>query len=286
MTKKIVFGAALALVIVGLAAPSASASCNPPRSSSSFGASNTYFVPSIPIPAGSTVVGRIWSGATELTGTCNVANGAAQGTMFYFYGPGVGFRQDLGDACVPGTNCPGADMSLQVTVTNPAGQSETLLSKATYVPAGATQYDFSTPSGNQAMGSNRPRATSSSRVGPTVNVNLGIDAANAYAYNGAAADITGYNIVSASGAADPGSLASAYTFRTLVPAPGGTAASSPLAVDCSNINQDQWVATQIVTAAGPSNTVSGRTRVNCNPALANPKYNVVPKKGMGSTTQN
>jgi hypothetical protein len=104
MTKKIVFGAALVLVIAGLAAPNASALCNPPKFASTYNSATlaaSYWHTSL--PAGSTLVGKLWSSTGDHTGTCNTT---AQIPMLYFGAtPGdVGFTLAMGDPCVVG--CP------------------------------------------------------------------------------------------------------------------------------------------------------------------------------------
>ena len=182
--------------------------------------------------------------------------------------------------------CPSGSLKLQVTVSNALGETQTLTTAASENAAAAVQFDFS-DAGNLAMGNYpRPRATSSSRTGTNVNLGVGIDAIAPFAYNGTAADITGYNIRSASGPSDPGPLASSYAqVGTTIPAAGGVAATGAAVLDCSVLANDQWVAIQAVTVAGPSNAVGARTRVKCNPALANPNYKILPKKSIGSTTQ-
>ena len=276
MSKKILFGAALALVIVGLAAPSASAACNPPKSLSTYNSGTGAYSYWHTTLVGGQLVGKIWSGAVDFTGTCNDGN---QTFLYFGATPGdVGFNLSLGEACVPG--CPSGSLSIQVTAISGAN-SETITGKAPETSTGAINFDFST-SGNLPFASYpRPRVTASSRVTTNVNLNLAVDALSS---NNAGADITGYNILSASGATDPGRLASAYTLRSSIAAPGGIAGTGAATVDCANIANDQWVVAQLVTSGGPSNTVSAATRVKCDPNLANPKYTILPKKTIGSTT--
>lgn len=286
MAKKIVFGVALALVIVGLAAPSASAACNPPKSLSTYnGVTGAYVFFHTTLPTPTTLVGKVWDASGDHTGTCNDGNQ----TFLYFGGPGdIGVNLSLGEACVPG--CPTGTSTLQVTVGNAAGGTQTVVNRVVETPAGGNNFDFSAePAGDLQMGDYpRPRATASNRSGSNVILNVGLDPSAGLYKDGTGTDITGYNIVSASGATDPGPSASAYTLRQFVAAPGGAAGTaSGITVDCSNIANDQWVAAQLVSATGgPSSSVGARTRVKCNPALANPKYNVVPKKGMSTGTQN
>jgi hypothetical protein len=279
MTKKIVFGAALALVIVGLAAPSASAACNPPKSVGTYNVAtqaSAYWHTTL---SGGSLVGKIWSGAVDFTGTCN--NPPGPGILYFGANPGdVGVSLSLGDACVPG--CPTGSLSIQATALTATG-SETIISKVAETSTGAVNFDFSGDGSHPMAAYPRPRVTGSSRVSTNVSLNLAVDAVPAF--GGAGSDIVGYNILSASGASDPGRLASAYSLRTTIPSPGGAGGTGTTPVDCSNINNDQWVVTQLVFTGGASNTVSAATRVKCNPALANPKFNVVPKKGLPTSTQ-
>jgi hypothetical protein len=281
MTKKIVLGAAIALVIVGIASTPASALCNPPKNLLPYNAGSArYIFWNTGLPnAGTTLIGNVWSGTVNHTGTCN----ADQQGFVYFGGEGqIGLNFNLGDACVVG--CPSGAVSVQVTAINGA-VSKTLTSQVPETSVGGVNFDFSVTAAHDLGDYPRQHVTASSRVGTNVNVNVGVDAASGIAFDGSAGQITGYNILSASSPTDPGRLASAYTLRTNIPAPGGIAATGATPVDCTNINNDQWVVTQLVTTGGPSNTVSPATRIKCNPALANPKYNIVPKKSMGTQTQ-
>jgi len=282
MTKKIVFGAAIALVIVGIASTPASALCNPPKSLSTYNSGTgayVFFDSGFP-NAGTTLVGNVWSGAVNHTGTCNVD------APFVYFGAGdgqVGLNFNLGASCVNG--CPSGSVSVQITAIN-GGASHTMTTQTLEsVGPSAVNFDFSTTPAHVLGNYPRQHVTTSSRVGSSVNVAVSIDAASDSAFDGSASQITGYNVLSAQGATDPGRLAAAYGAvpLTTIPAPGGIAATGNAAVNCTVTANDQWVVTQLVTTGGPSNTVSAATRVKCDPALANPKYNIIPKKSMGST---
>ena len=116
-----------------------------------------------------------------------------------------------------------------------------------------------------------------------VNLLLRLDSSATLFRNGTGGDIAGYNIVSASSTSDPGPNASDYSLRSFVSAPGGAAGTGSATVDCANASKNEWIAFQLVSAiGGPSPAVGPRVRVTCDPALANPKYNLVPKRGMGT----
>jgi hypothetical protein len=283
MTKRIVFGTAFALMIAGLAAPSASASCNPPKSVSTYNGvtgAYVYFHTTLPSPSG--LVGKFWDAAGDHTGTCNDGN-----QTFLYFGaiPGnFGVNLSLGNACVSG--CPSGSLTLQLTASNSGNQNQTIVTKVVETPAGANNFDFSSeaPADTQLGNLPRPRAISSSRgPGGTVDVNVGVDSTAGLYRNGTGSDITGFNLVSAYGPSDPGVNANAYTFLSFISAPGGAAGSGPAVVDCTATVNSQWLALQLVSATGgPSNVVGPRTRVICNPALADPI--VGPKKGMATGT--
>jgi hypothetical protein len=282
MTKKIVFGAALALVIVGIASTPASALCNPPKSLSTYNSGSgayTYWQSGFP-NAGTSLVADIWSAGGNHTGTCNTF----PGILYFGAEEGqVGINLNLGDSCVVG--CPSGSLSIQATALN-GPNSHTLTSQVVETSLSAINFDFSgTPA--HVMG-NYPRqhVTTSSRAGSTVNVTFSFDAASANAFEGTAGQITGYNVRSAQSATDPGRNASAYpTVLTNIPAPGGIAATGSAGVVCQATATDQWVVTQLVTTGGGSSSVSQATRIKCDPTLANPKYNIIPKKSMGTSTQ-
>jgi hypothetical protein len=284
MIKRIVFDSALVLALLSLTAPSASAACNPPKSVSTYNGvtgAYVYFHTTVPSPNGSYgLLGKIWDDDGDHTGTCNEF-----GTFLYFgAAPGnIGVNMSLGDACVPG--CPTRTLSLQITASNTANQTQTIVTKVVETPAGANNFDFSSqaPADLELGSYPRPRVISSSRVGSTVNLSVSLDGSASLYRNGTGTDITGFNLVSASSLGDPGPRASLYALRSFVPTPGGAPGTGLATVDCSNFVNDQWIAAQLVSATGgPSNAVGPRTRVKCNPALANP--HVAPKKGMGSGT--
>lgn len=283
MTKKIVFAVALALVIVGIAAPNASAACNPPKFASTYNAVTgafVYFRTTLPT-AGASVAGDMWSGVTNATGTCN---------PFYFgVAPGdIGLSISLGDACVPSGVCPAGTLSVMATVTSGTDSQQFVATATTETPSGGVNFDFSTQTGPLAglgmVAAPQHVVTSSSRSGSNVNLSLSFPDISGGLRNGTAAQITGYNVCSAQTAANPGHASGSFGGCTFVAAPGGIATTASKVVDCTLTSPDRWVVTQVVTAAGPSSRVSRATRVNCNPNLADPKYKVVPKgKALGQT---
>jgi hypothetical protein len=127
----------------------------------------------------------------------------------------------------------------------------------------------------------RPQVTSSARAGSAVNLNVNLPSTAAGNQGSAAGAVASYDIVRASGA-DPGRGAAGWQLVQNVPAAGGVPATSSFSADCSNPSVDQFFATRIVFGDGQkADSVSDSFRVNCNPALAEPRFNVVPKKPTG-----
>jgi len=274
MTKKnIVFGVALALVIAVIAAPTASARCPLPKTASTYNSGSgayTYWHPTIP---GTSIIGKIWSGTTDYTGTCN--SPTSTDLFMYFNAAGdVGMQVDLGAACIAAAGCPTGTLSVSSTVTDAQGNQQFLTTQAVESGFG---FDFS-GTGHDMVPAAKQVVTASSPAGTLRNVSVSIPAVSGGLYDGTSGAVTGYNVRSALGTTDPGRDAGAYpTLQTFLPAPGGIATSGTVQVDCSNPAQDRWVVTQLVDASGGAAAVSKATRVNCNSSLADPKFKIVPK---------
>lgn len=272
MIKRIVFGAALALAIVGISAPDASAFCNPPKFVASFNSvSGEYTYWQVNDNTNSAALAtKFINNNQDVGGTCQF--------LYWAVSPGqVGLSGDFGQACALGTPCPSGTLSL-------IGQAGDSFFGATITEGtGALGYDFAPVGGpghvKETGSAPRPRVTSSSRSGSSVIVSIGIDAVSSNpGFDAAtAATITGYNILSAAATTDPGRSAVAYQPLANAPASGGGPGSvASASVDCTNTALDRWVVTQIVTTGGPFHSVSAATQIKCNPALADPKYKKVP----------
>lgn len=294
MIKKVVIGAAFVLVMVGIAAPDASAVCPTPKSAGNYNtdtSTGAIWHSTLAGTPGATLVGKLWSGSTDVTGNCNTACtgcGAGHTGFLYFNGSDIGFNIQLADSCLPtaASACPIGTLTVAVSVSNTAGNSEFMVTQANEVSGGANAFDFSTFN-HTLVPDARPRVTNSTKAGAIVNLSLGVDARNAGPSNGlfegSASSITGYNVLRANGVADPGGNAAAYqpfSPAVFIATPNGNPGSTSTSVDCAGVPalQDVWIATQLVTTAGPSTFVGERTRVKCNSALADPKFKIVPKK--------
>ena len=288
MNKSIALRVALAFVIVASMAPNASALCNPPKSVGTYNGTSgnwSYWHSTLGALPGASLVGKLWSGATDLTGSCNTAcTGCGYRSGFLYFGvvyPGdVGLNLSLGDACQGDNVCPIGSISVLAGVTS-GGSTEFL---ATQGLETAGFFDFS--STEHAMRVHpRPRVTRSSRSsGGHVLLSISIDATTPALFDGVASQITGYNILSALAVSDPGRLEKAYTFLTATSGgSGGTPATADVTVDCSIYGKDQWLVAQIVTVAGPSPFVGPPSRIRCTTALADPKPFKVINKGVTVT---
>ena len=154
--------------------------------------------------------------------------------------------------------------------------TEFLLDTIVETPASSANFDYGTQGNHAMIPIPRPRVLSSARVASTLNLSVAADsiAGGLYGPNAANA-VTGFRILTASAGADPGRDASAYTLAATIVSPGGGAATQPVALNCTN-PQDQWLVTQIQFEGGAvlSSAVSGATRVHCDPTIANPKPKV------------
>jgi len=276
MTKKTVFGVAVVALAALVMVPSASATCASIRSANTYNAiegGQAYWIS--PIGESGNLVGQTWqlgAPATWSTGNCT--------GFLYFSVGGINLNLEM-SSC--GAGCPAPGATLAVLAQNQGAQgTDFLVATIGETPARSVNYDYSTQGNHNLVPMPRPRVTSSNRAGSAVNLGIQVPAASAGLYGpNAASAISGYNILSASSATNPGRNAAAYTLRATIPAAGGGAGTGAVTVDCTNTAQDQWVVTQIQFENGGvlSSAVSDATRINCNPALADPKYKIVPKRG-------
>lgn len=285
MTKKFVIGVAV-VGLAALVAPAASAACIPAKNASTYANGATaYWHTTIAGVDSTAIVGQTWQ--LGAPGTFNGSGGAVPCADFlYFSGGGINLNLNLGGC---GSGCPatGSTLAVLAQVRGPVG-TEFLLATVTETLGGDTFFDYAAQGDHAMVPLSRPRVISSSRAGSLVNAQVGIPAISGGLYGpNAGSAITGYRIVAASSPTNPGRNAAAFTSTlATVAAPGGTAASAtPVSVDCSNIANDQWIATQINFENGAvlSSAVSEPTQIKCNPSLADPKYKIVPKKSVPKT---
>ena len=269
-----ILGAAAVLAVVALVAvPTAHAGCLPNKTltgwtGSAFG---YHYVNMPPGQDNNTVVGRFWQ-----TGNRALANEGAFADNFWLRayapaGPGKYYiLGELGAAEVFG--CPAGSITL--TIDTNSGHNLTIQvpeNPPALFDLGAAQTDF-----NFGV-KPRPQVASSSRAGTAVNLQVNVQAQTGGIYTiGAAVAVTPtYRLVSASGSSDPGPNAALYTAGPAV-TPG---TPTPFSADCTNPAVDRWVAVQELVDGVASDTVGARTRINCNPALADPDFKHVDRPG-------
>jgi hypothetical protein len=275
MTKKIVFGVVLGALVAVAAVPSASASCIPAKSATTFSTVTSYWIPSA---AGGTVVGQAW-----MLGAPGTYSTTGCPPFLTLDAGGISMNLDLG-ACGAGCPANGSTLATLAQHVKPDGTVELLLDTIVETPASSVNFDYATQGNHNLVPLVHPRVVGSARVGNLINFTATIDAVNSGLYGPNAANaVVGYKLVTAQSAGDPGRDAAAFTnvLATIAASGGSTGVSGPLSVDCTDITRDQWVAVQLSLENGTvlSQVVSQPTRINCNPALANPKYNkVAPKK--------
>ncbi len=279
MTKKIVFGVITLALVAVVAVPSASAACIPPKSAVTFGAAGTAYW--LPATTAGTASFQTWQ--LGAPGTWS-GTGCPNSNLFVDVGGGFSLNLDLG-AC--GAGCPGPlnANTLAVLAQNRTGAgTEFLLATVAENSGAINNYEYA-PQGNHTMiPIPRPRVLSSSRAATVVNLSVAVDsiAGGLFGPNAGTA-VTGFRILGKSATADPGRSASSYDAVPLatIAAPGGAAATSPVAVNCSNTANDQFLAVQIVLENGLilSDSVGAATRVKCDPTIANPnpKIKVAPR---------
>jgi len=288
MTKKIVFGVAVVALAVLVMAPSASAACGSTRSASTYngttGAFNYWHAPSG--DATGTLAGQTWQlGAPASWNTGNCVD------FLYFGLGGIGLNLNLAGC---GAGCPANLSTLAVLAQkkDPTGVTDFLLATVVETPGGALNFDYSTQGNHAMIRMPSPQVISSSKAGSVITLHVGIPSiTNGLFGPSAASAVTGFNIVSALSATDPGGDASLYQPRASAVSAGGAAVLDQIVtVDCAaaTAGQDQWVATQLSFEGGTvlSSAVSGARRVHCLGALADPKYKIVPKKAVPKSLEN
>jgi hypothetical protein len=265
-----ILGLTAVLAVAAMAVPTAEANCIPGTVFGTWGGGGYYYVN---LPAGSNnanVVGTFWKKG-DFAGA---NNGPYDDSIWLrFYAPTSKWYIS-GDTSSGMIGCPnGGNLIIQLDLAD--GSSLTMESIET--PATALRWDFSTLQTDFTPAPRpRPRVQTSSRSGTSVNLTINTDAqvGGSYGPQGSAIAIAPtYRLVTASGTADPGTSSAAYT-----PGPAITpGAPLPTSVDCSNTAADQWVAVQTLIDGVPSATVGPRTRIECDPTLADPKFKQIDR---------
>lgn len=297
-----VLGIAGALVLAG-AVTDASAACNPTKDFKlAFGAGGDYFM-NFPADADTAVPGSVLKGRLWQPGNRGAANeGAACPEATYLLGGGTQqmtiFGQSGGDILGTGpcdnTGCPAGAMIILIQTTSTDG------SKAYYavgkVNETVGEFDFGRGGTDwEVVEVPRPRVTQSSRAGSTVTLNLSFDppaGAHGEADGFARSSIlTGYQVVRFEGSADPGRAFGAWTnLGAVIPVTEGGATLGGLGAVCGGTTDDVFIAMRPVYDGGQfsGDYVGASTRVECDPAVADPRFKMIDrsKSGRGAIQSN
>ena len=288
-------------VVVGLAAPPADAICPLPKTSSNVSrplfVDATYigFTNVLPVGCGinrvagacGNMIGRFWqtnAAGINNEGTYNVGQwfDAYYGNAFAF------FRQSLTNQGVQGCPTDCITVYIENTLTD-----EFILWTSAEKPVGGgpapdNDFDFTDvlPAAfatQAAAPSPRPRVTSTSgaRGGPVtltydvLNPSAGVvtEAGNCVGVTGA---ITGINVYTQASAAAPSSGIAGWTLANSHAGTGALLQS--VVVDCTSALTDQWVASGLVIDGQAPHFVGNPTRIECDPALADPDFKLIPRR--------
>jgi hypothetical protein len=278
--------------VIATATP-ASANCSPNKTAATFGVGFTsvYWTPAGGVNEG-TLTGQFWQlgnrGAGN-EGACNVAGvptfcSGPDGPWLYFYAGKVNMSAVMGSAGVAA--CP-SSMLITTAQVNSTDGKETFFLAGTVAENNsvAPDYNYTTLGDHGMVPIPRPRVLSQSRAAGQVTLQINIPSPAAGAFGPAAASaITGYRLVSGNGvgANDPGREAVAYP-TTLQSFTGTGPQTVSQIIDCTGIvlPNEKYIGVQILFADGQVSRVGGSYRVGCDPAIAQPKTPIVPKKGPG-----
>lgn len=250
---------------------------------------------------GGILQGRWWqSGArnthNEGTGSaepCNPASwmetaaGDGTGDALRFYGFMAG-EVYAGQIC-GGTGCPANALVVTIETLNGDG------SKAYYAAgkaAGTDEWNFATVGAVDwaLIEIPRPEVTNSSRAGNTVSLNVHLPPpTGARGETGFLAEtiVTGYQLVTAQGQTDPGRNPAAWTpVGNILPTTPVAGSDGPIQVQCAGTaptDPDTWVATRLVYDNGQLSSVyvGEPRRIECSPAVADPRFNMIKKPTSG-----
>jgi len=289
-------GIAGVLVVAGVVTD-ASAGCNPTKDFKlAFSEEGDYFVncpaEAVCSVAGGVLKGRFWQAGAR--GTANEGVACPEATYIFESGPGqfTIFGQSGGDILGTGpcdnTGCVvGAQVILVQTLSTngakayyAAGKVNELVGEWRYNRGGTDWAMTEIP---------RPRVSSSSRAGNTVTLNVNFDPptgahgeADAFARNSI---LSGYQVVRFEGNADPGRLPGAWTNLGSV-APVNESGDTPvlgIGAVCAGTTNDVFVAMRPIFDGGQfaGDYVGASTRVECDPAVADPRFKMIDRQKSG-----
>jgi len=309
----IVLGAVAAVAFVGAVAD-VQAACNPARTFYTLDqSSGNYRYLIFPAEAdkvigGGSLIGRLWQPGDRAGHNEGGPNGTGGSSAvcpesaYILDGAGLpsgnhGILGALGGNIIGADclniGCPPSGMVLLIQTKSSADDKAYYAVGRTDQNAGT--YNFAATTNWPVTEMPRPRVTSSSR-GPATVVTIGaqFDAPNgARGETGYAAPVilSGYQIVKFEGGADPGRAQGLWTpVGSPLAVQANGASVGGVAITCASTATDAYVATRLIFDNGQysSDYVSASTRVECDPAVADPRFKMIDrsKSGRGEIRSN
>lgn len=276
--KRIGFIAVIIIAVAVMGGSQVLAGCSPSTRASNFD-QQTYAAFSLIDFGGNTsgdastfTNGRFWATADSAN---NQGDYTGEQWMNY-YGSGYGWFFVIATGKTPDPDCITGCMTVYI---EDSATDTYVLWTQDDTPTNNNVFDFTyneATGGNPAAEGPRPRVDSSGRSGDTINIDYTVPNPTSGVRNGrCTGNVTAVNVYRQASATDPGRDITGWTLVEAFPAAGG---SSSVALDCSNIAVDQWLATGLEVEGQPVQFVSNPTQVECDPDLADPNFRIHPNK--------
>jgi hypothetical protein len=306
MSRRILILGAVAVIAVAGIASDANAACNPTKDFKlAFGGGGDRFLNFPPdantVIGGGVLKGRFWQGGARGAVNEGAPGDCPEATYMLETAPQqlTIFGQSGGDVLSTGpcvnVGCPAGTMVIVIqTLSNDGTNAYYAAGKVT---EGLGEFDFGRTGVDWTVTPiARPRVSSSSRAGNTVTLNVALDGptgahgeADGFARNSI---LSGYQIVRFEGLADPGRQAASWTnVGSVVPVnENGDTPVIGLGAVCAGTTNDVFVAMRPVFDGGQfsGDYVGASTRVECDPAVADPRFKMIErsKSGRGDIRSN
>jgi len=300
MNRRIMIALGIAgVIVVGGMVTDASAACNPTKDFKLAFSDEGDFWMNFPADANSDISGGVLKGRFWKAGARGAANegppgACAESTYLFSDAPGhiTIFGQSGGEVlsgfCINDGCVDGAQITLIQTLSNDGTKAYYAVGKVNENPGGEFRYNRGGTDW-QVTEVPRPRVTNSSRSGNTVNLNVAMNPptgahgeADAFARNSI---LTGYQLVRFEGLADPGRLPGAWTnLGSVIPVNESTDTPAVgVGAVCAGTTQDVFVAMRPVYDGGAfsGDYVGASTRVECDPAVADPRFKMIDRSKSG-----
>ena len=239
---------------------------------------------------GPNLKGRFWQAGNRAAGGNEGTNCPEATYMLSDGGNGIGIFGSMGGD-VLGTGpcdmvgCPAGPLVLLVQTKSVDGSKSYFAVGKVGLTNGAFDFSITDPDQNWVVAeSPRARVTTSGRTATNINVNIHFDAPSLYAHGLTPSDetatITGYQVFRVNSNTDPGRGPAAWGAPLQTVPTTASGADIPLTIDCSAVTTDVFLGTRAVFDGGQfaADDISQATRVECDPTLANPRFNQIEKK--------